>query len=452
MSAGVELVWPGKYDAAGQRIRPNRQPPPLRLLESYGSSIEPNAATAAPPNQLILGDNLDAMTALLRAHAGQVDLAYIDPPFATGASFALRQEVGATAEAGEADAPLAVTQAYRDSWKGGLAGYLGMLAPRLELLYELLAPHGSMYIHLDPTASHAVKLLTDEIFGPQCFQREIIWRIGWLSGYKTTARNWIRNHDVLLYYTKDPQHFKFNKTYLPYPPGYLRRDGKEPKGAGIPLEDVWNANAAEFALRGADSLNSIQIQSFSLEKTGYATQKNESLLRRVIAASSDPGDVVADVFCGSGTTLVAASRLGRRWIGCDSGAPAIHMARKRLLALPDPSFELLAGGVEPPTAGTLQVHLERHGAGAAVRLQEYAPGPLPADLLTRSKTFADLIDFWAVDWDHDGAVFRPGFTSFRTRRDRSLELEATSPAVGGEIAVRAVDLAGRQCDVVLRGV
>jgi len=221
--------------------------------------------------------------------------------------------------------------AYTDRWPGGVAGLVAMLDPRLRLIHELLAPQGSLYVHVDPTVGHAVKLLLDEIFGPGCFQREIVWRIGWVSGFKTRARNWIRNHDLLFFYAKDPARFTFNKRYLPHPPGYLRRDGSPPKGKGVPLDDVWNAGDAELSLRGRESLDSIQIKSFSTEKTGYATQKNESLLERIIEASSDPGGLVADVFCGSGTTLSVAERLGRRWIGCDVGHSAIHIATARLL-------------------------------------------------------------------------------------------------------------------------
>jgi hypothetical protein len=201
-----------------------------------------------------------------------------------------------------------------------------------------------VYIHVDPTVGHAVKLLADEIFGPECFQREIVWRIGWVSGFKTKARNWIRNHDLIFFYAKDPKGMTFNKLYVPYPPGYRRRDGSPPRGEGMPIDDVWNAAPAEFELRGRESLDSIQIKSFSTEKTGYATQKNESLLRRIVAASSNPGDLVVDPFCGSGTTLAAAAELGRRFIGCDASAPAVHVATKRLLSIPtqhDLSIETL---------------------------------------------------------------------------------------------------------------
>jgi site-specific DNA-methyltransferase (adenine-specific)/adenine-specific DNA-methyltransferase len=274
------------------------------------------------------------MEALLPELAGRIDLIYIDPPFGSNSDYEVLGEDG-------------LQHAFTDRWARGLTGYLEMLAPRLERMYQLLAPHGSLYVHVDPTASHYVKVLLDGIFGPECFQREIIWRIGWVSGYKTQVRNWIRNHDVILFYTRDPAQFTFNKVLVPPPPGYQRRGGGE--GRGRPAEDVWNANEAERALTGADSLDSIQIKSFSREKTGYRTQKNESLLRGVVEASSNPGDLVADFFCGSGTTAAACEALGRRWLLCDIGAPAVDVAVRRLEALQTHgAFEVLAA--DPPPA------------------------------------------------------------------------------------------------------
>ena len=136
----------------------------------------------------------------------------------------------------------------------------------------------------------------------------------------------------------------FNKEYVPYPPDYRRRGetGPPESGKGYPIEDVWNANPFEFALTGEDSLDSIQIKSFLQEKTGFPTQKNVSLVRRIVRASSDPGDLVLDFFMGSGTTSEAAERLDRRWIGVDLSRFAIHTSRKRLLNIPDcRPFEVL---------------------------------------------------------------------------------------------------------------
>ncbi|PRR75084.1 DNA methyltransferase [Neomoorella humiferrea] len=268
-------------------------------------------------NMIIWGDNLTALKTLLQwkeqgklinaDNSPGVRLIYIDPPFAS------KQEYISTQE----------ERAYQDRLSG--AGFIEFLRQRLILMKHLLADNGSIYIHLDEKKSHYIKVIMDEIFGENHFQREIIWRIGWLSGFKTQAKNWIRNHDVILFYTKSDD-FIFNKIYLPYPEGYTRRDGSPPRGPGYPIEDTWNC----YEL---DRLDSIQIMSFSGEKTGFPTQKNENLLERIIRASSNPGDIVLDAFAGSGTTLAVAEKLGRRWIGIDNGKLAVYTMQKRLLSL-----------------------------------------------------------------------------------------------------------------------
>lgn len=314
----VELRWPGKY------VDGRRAP----LVDHGVELVERERFGAGADNQLIRADNLYALEALVRRAPGSVDLVYVDPPFATGNQFALIRRIGDKREGDDAELRL---PAFDDAWDGGLAGFLRMLDPRLRLIHQLLAPTGSLYVHVDPTVGHAVKLLLDEIFGPRCFQREIVWRIGWVSGFKTRARNWIRNHDLIFFYTKDPQRFTFNKIWVPHAKGYERREGKAAKAPGIAIEDVWNANQSELELSGRASLDSIQIKSFSREKTGWATQKNESLLRRIIEASSNPGDTVADLFAGSGTTAAVAAALGRRFIACDHADAAVQIARNRLL-------------------------------------------------------------------------------------------------------------------------
>ncbi|PRQ07818.1 DNA methyltransferase [Enhygromyxa salina] len=352
----VELCWPGKY-VDGVRAPLVDHGAELIERERLGAATPPGT----PANRLIRGDNLLALEALVRRAPHSVDLVYIDPPFATGNRFALLRRIGDKREGTDAQLRL---PAFDDAWDGGLAGFLRMLDPRLRLIHQLLSPTGSLYVHVDPTVGHAVKLLLDEIFGPGCFQREIVWRIGWISGFKTTARNWIRNHDLIFFYTKDPREFTFNKTWVPHPSSYERRAGTAAKAPGVAIEDVWNAGAGELELSGRESLDSIQIKSFSREKTGWATQKNESLLRRIIAASSDPGDVVADLFAGSGTTGVVAAALGRAFVVCDHADAAVQIARNRLIDA-EVGFELLEVD-----------HRERE-----LKLQGVAPAQLQAWML-----------------------------------------------------------------------
>lgn len=290
-------------------------------------------------------DNLEV---LRRINDEFADLAYLDPPFNSGQNYNILFD-----ERYDSRLP-SRSRAFRDTWrwdeaaslafeetveKGGRAAdamcafqallgtsdmlaYLSMMAPRLQELHRVLRRTGSLYLHCDPTASHYLKVLMDVIFGPERFQREIIWRIGWVSGYKTMAKNWIRNHDTILFYTKSDD-FVFNKEYIQYPEGYRRRDGQKPAGKGIPMEDTWNCQEA-------DALNSIMIMSFSQEKMHYPTQKPEALLKRIIRASSNQGDTVLDPFCGCGTTLAVSEKLGRYWIGIDNSEVAVSASRRRI--------------------------------------------------------------------------------------------------------------------------
>ncbi|MEQ8768739.1 MAG: site-specific DNA-methyltransferase [Planctomycetota bacterium] len=311
-------------EAGEPRLTWDRATEPATAVELH---LSERCGLADRADRLIQGDNLRVALSLLEdGLASRFQLLYLDPPFASEVDY--RHEVHVQ-ERGKS----IQRRAYYDAWPGGLSGYLDMLAPRLEAMHRLLSDEGSLYLHLDHHSVHYVKVLLDEIFGRDNFQREIIWRIGWVSGFKSAARNWIRNHDTLLFYVKDKKRFFFEKTYLPYPPGYRRRDGQLPKGQGIPLEDVWNASPA-------DSLDSIQIMSFSGEKSGFNTQKNIALLERILHASTRPGDLVGDFFAGSGTTCVAAAGMKdpdsgapapRRWIGVEQSDLGIALARTRLL-------------------------------------------------------------------------------------------------------------------------
>ena len=474
--AGLELIWPGKYDAQGRRARlPEQADPPclLDLLPANGPAVDPDDTQGRDPGRrepspssIVVGDNLALMTHLAKRQPETIDLIYIDPPFNTGSRFDAVRKLGNTPQNGKAiefSLP-----GYSDAWPDKSAGFLRMLDPRLRLMHRLLAPTGSLYVHVDPTVGHAVKLLLDEIFGAQCFQREIVWRIGWLSGFKTTAKNWIRNHDLIFFYVKDPSAFTFNKRYIPHPPGYKRRDGKPPKGKGVPLEDVWNANHAEFGFEGRASLDSIQIKSFSREKTGWATQKNESVLERIIDASSNPGDLVADFFGGSGTTAAVAERLGRRFLVADRSPLAgeitllrlAAMERQRDVTLAEAPTLSLSDGAEhssaPASANpfgepTLEVQAQRVDAQIIVTLTgyRYADDTSLPDAI-RAVHGADgleLLEAWWIDWlpSDDACTLRSGHA--RTHHRRALVLDSQPlnlPSLPARILVRTSDALGQR--------
>jgi DNA modification methylase len=342
----VELIWDGKYKD-GKKQGPVRIALPFQTIETVNESaqerqrsLELFSAGREPEwrNRLIWGDKKYVLPSLLPEFAGKVNLIYIDPPFDTGQDFSFNATIPQTDRLTFLKEPSILEQkAYRDTWGRGIDSYLQWFYETAVLLHELLADDGSFYGHFDENVGHYAKAVLDEVFGLDGFQREIVWRIGWISGYKSAAKNWIRNHDLIFFYTKNKNGFTFNKEYVPYPPGYKRRgeEGPPPEGKGYPIEDVWNANQFEFALKGEESMDSIQIKSFSVEKTGFPTQKNESLVRRIIRASSNEGDLVLDCFVGSGTTAVVAEKLNRRWIACDLSRFAIHTTRKRLLGIPN---------------------------------------------------------------------------------------------------------------------
>ena len=303
------------------------------------------------PDTVYFGDCLEVMS---RWRPEQVDLIYLDPPFNSKRDYNVIFGDDADEE-GRSNEFLA----FEDTWQwdaaavkrvreltnrtgkiadaiegvrlalgpSGMLAYLAYMAERLTEAKRILKPTGSIYLHCDPTASHYLKVVMDAVFGAGNFRNEIVWRIGWVSGFKTKKRGWIRNHDTILYYGNGGQ-TTFNKEYLPYPKGYRRRgESGESTGPGVPIEDTWNCSTG-------DKLNSIMITSFSKEKLGYPTQKPEALLRRIIRASSNEGDLVLDPFCGCGTTMAAALAENRRWAGIDVSPFAVfHVIENRLRPL-----------------------------------------------------------------------------------------------------------------------
>lgn len=344
----TELVWEGKYDEYGNR-RPVKlpvSPLPLQQIEtideprdrSYAQGLlweEDKAHCDDSRNMLIWGDNKLVMASLLEQFRGKIDLIYIDPPFDVGADFTMQVQLGEEGEALQKEQSILEAVAYRDTWGKGTDSYLHMMYERLTLMRDLLSEKGSIYVHCDWRVNSFVRLILEDLSE---FQREIIWDISVLSGYKSLANNWIRGHDTILFCSKSRDEFTFNKQYMPHREEYLKRFNKTDKNGrkyfdgrggkryldevidkGKPVGDVWN-----------DVMSFQQIPT-SVERLDYSTQKPEALLERIIKASSNEGDLVADFFCGSGTTLAVAEKLGRRWIGVDLGRYAIHTTRKRLI-------------------------------------------------------------------------------------------------------------------------
>ena len=339
------------------------------LLFDYYTGEEGKTVEEGWKNKLIWGDNKLVMSSLLEKFAGKIDLIYIDPPFATGADFKFKILVGDEGKQITKEHSILEEKAYRDTWGKGLDSYLEMMYDRLVLMRELLGEDGFIYVHLDWHVGHYIKVMMDEIFGYENFRNEIVWfyKGGALTGVK---KNFPRKHDIILLYSKSGdytfnqikydeiseqmikrwgQYFdeenkirfgqikKEKETYKRLVKKFIKKNGRNPGDEDIAWEiegslvrDVW------------EDIPEIRQSERYVESIGYVTQKPEALLKRIILASSNPGDLVADFFCGSGTTLAVAEKLGRRWIGCDLSRYAIHLTRKRLLGI-EKSKDLING-------------------------------------------------------------------------------------------------------------
>jgi adenine-specific DNA-methyltransferase len=396
----TELVWPGKYSEGGTVKEVPHVSLPFQVIETVNESRatreaqkhavqgtlfdvwegkEGDTFEAGWSNKLIWGDNLLVMASLLEKFAGKIDLVYIDPPFATGADFSFRTEVGDGAADVFKEQSLIEEKAYRDTWGRSPDSYLEMLTPRLVLIRELLSSRGSAYVHIGPQINHLVRCLLDEVFGGTNSRREIIWKRVSARGH---GNYYPATHDAILFYSKTDE-LTWNQLYEPLDAEYVadkyrfsdpggrryRKDNCLNQNPDRPnltydwkghvrtwrwtkekMQELDKAGRLIYTKSGLPEykryldeslgtpLQSIwtdipPVNSQADEDTGYDTQKPEGLLDRIIRASSNPGDLVADFFCGSGTALAVAEKLGRRWIGCDLGRWGMHVSRKRLLGI-----------------------------------------------------------------------------------------------------------------------
>ncbi|MCQ2616083.1 site-specific DNA-methyltransferase [Helicobacter pylori] len=287
-------------------------------FEMHGEGDLQRALKDKNTNYLIKGNNLIALHSLKKKFAKQVKCIYIDPPYNTGND----------------------SFNYNDNFNH--SSWLVFMKNRLEAAREFLSDDGSIYINLDYNEVHYCKVLMDEIFKRENFRSEIIWRMGFLSGYKTAAKKYIRNHDTILFYSKS-DNYLFNKTYIEnkdflqlltknevqnafkkfsFPQekvdDFLTFINHENRGEKYPLEDTWNSNKW-------DKLNSIAIDSsvsrvdetIVIDDENFKGQKPESLIQRILEVSTNENDLVLDFFAGSGTTCAVAHKMKRRYIGIE---------------------------------------------------------------------------------------------------------------------------------------
>jgi adenine-specific DNA-methyltransferase len=409
-----ELVIPSRDTASADLFRSDRQ---AQML-------------GGEPNRLIYGDNLLAMAALLAGDVGfpslrgRFDLIYIDPPYDSKADYRTKIALpGVTLD----QKPTVLEQfAYSDTWSEGTASYLATLTPRLVLLRELLNEMGSIYVHLDWHVGHYAKIVLDEVFGRPAFLNEIVWKRSPFAGSsKARSRKFPVNHDTIFVYAKSSSYF-FTHQYEEYSDDYktrfkhfdgvgfyrktllktysaatevrLRsedrwidpvRPGAYPsykqylhESKGKQLEDIWGVETDEDLDADEDNVweDANAANPMAKERIGYATQKPEVLLERIIGASCPPEGLVGDFYVGSGTTAAVAERLGRRWVVSDLGKPAAMITRKRLIDQDaSPFFYQAIGDYQIEQARSTLGRSFRVGDLARVVLDLYGALPLPPE-------------------------------------------------------------------------
>jgi DNA modification methylase len=316
----TELIWPGKSTLMDTSVLPFQSIEHIdeprkgtsQQFDLFSMSESTGRQSGGWTNKLIWGDNSLILSSLVNGpmrneidKAGGLKLVYIDPPFDVGSDFSMDIEVG---DDSVKKKPSVVEEvAYRDTWGKGTDSYASMIHTRLKLIHELLSDDGTLFLHCDYRTSGITRLILDEIFGQERILNEVVWLYG-LGG--SSNRYYPRKHDTIFWYSKSENYF-FNPPMIP-------ATSQRMKGMDKKAPDYWDIPS---------------INNMATERTDYPTQKPEALLQRVIECASQPGDLVADFFCGSGTTLALAEKLGRKWIGSDLGRFAIHTTRKRLISI-----------------------------------------------------------------------------------------------------------------------
>ena len=419
----LKLDWPSKPAAI------QAQPATLRLARII---TPPDVQPSGGRNRLVRGDNLAVMAALLPEWRGRIGLIYADPPFMSGKRYATR--IGRGEDSRKPDEWL-LGDGYDDRWNDPDA-YLTMMYERLYLMRELLSERGTLYLHADWHASHYLRLLLDELFGAEHLLNEIAWVY---HGPSPVRRAFNRKHDTILVYSKSGDYtFNADAVRVPYDDSTVKTFASSPKAGFGKVPDLARGKVPE------DWWYFPVVARLHSERTGYPTQKPEVLLERIIRASSNEGEVVADFFCGSGTTPVVAQRLGRRWIACDASPQAIHTTTKRLLEANAP-FDIWSTQDEQATDEYLSVETACNGYTLEVTLQKYR-APIPAELHPRIQHWQDLVDYWEIDPDYAGGVFHSRWQSFRKRSQPELARQASfavDEARQRKIAIRLVDVLGR---------
>ncbi len=351
----VELVWNGKsnevcnivlpFQTIEQVDEPRAERPEdkpimgdLFAMDNRGRQLQ------GWTNKLIWGDNKLILSSLkngpLREEIekqGGLKLIYIDPPFDVGADFSMNIEIGGDTFTKKPN--ILEEIAYRDTWGKGADSFIAMIYERLVLMRDLLAEDGTIYVHCDWRVNQHLRTILDEVFGREMFLNEVIW--AYFSFKRKTAKKFPQKHDDIISYRRSKSRFIWHTQFRPHSEEYIKRWKTDENGRKY-RDDV-NPTAGGTRIIYLDEVEGDIVDSVwndihpvnpqAKERVDYPTQKPEALLERIIRASSNEGDIVADFFCGSGTVAAVAEKLGRKWIATDLGKFAIHTTRKRMIGV-----------------------------------------------------------------------------------------------------------------------
>ncbi|HZJ58553.1 MAG TPA: site-specific DNA-methyltransferase [Clostridia bacterium] len=400
-------------------------------------------------------DVREGLLDIAKGYEGKVQLVYMDPPFMTGNQFKYRQKAG---EKGFVE-----HIAYSDQWVGGKEYYLNFMKRVFEHVYDLLTPEGSFYLHVDYRTSAYLRIILDGIFGEENFLNEIIWH--YRSGGRA-RRHFSRKHDNILFYRKSSEHF-FNIEAVGQERGTEKRNNmkREVDHKGRVFWSIKSGGKVyryyeDSKIYPSDVWTDIShLHQRDPERIGYDTQKPEALLERIILSSSRPGDLVADFFAGSGTSLSVAAKLGRKWLGMDSSPHSMHVCRKRLLDLDTGrDFAIYYGGGIGP-ADKAKLVAERYENGFSgddnasegsniIKITDY----MPADInkiqiqgnVSRALRGLEYIDYWAVGYIK-GNLYYP--IKWARRMDGQSVVNNSivlNGSVDQDMVIHVVDIAGDQ--------
>ena len=366
-----------------------------------------------PESRLFLGDNLAIMAALLPEYEGKINLVYIDPPFFTNRKFPARIGRG---EDSRKPHEWQMAEGYGDNWED-LDAYLDFLYQRLRLMYRLLAPDGTLYLHLDWHASAYARLILDKVFGAEHLLNEIIWTYHGPSPIKSAFN---RKHDTILSYTKSKKYtFNADAVREPYNENTVKTFKSSKKAGFGKVPDLKRGKVPE------DWWYFPVVARLHNERTGYPTQKPEALLERIIKASSNEGDLVADFFSGSGTTATVAAKLGRSFIASDATWRAAHTTLSRVAAT------------------AVSFSFERDTTSPLPMQDAVNCATLEGRQISLEADFLKDVVYWEIDPNWDGRIFKSSNQAILPVRSGSIpfSLEITGK-IGETICIRYVKVDG----------